>query len=189
MAHLLDLLKERVLLCDGGMGSRVQMLDLDVERDYWGMENCTECLSCPGPTSSAKSTRLSRGRRRHGRDQHLRRLADHARRVRPRRQGVRDQQARRRAGARGGRELAGDGRQRFVARLGRPRHPLPSLGHVAYHAAGRRAHCPGARPDRRRCRCDPDRDLPGPAADQGRGQRRQGRAAAEAGTTLRSSSR
>src|SRR4051812_12834078 len=49
MAHLLDLLKERVLLCDGGMGSRVQMLDLDVERDYWGMENCTDVLVLSRP--------------------------------------------------------------------------------------------------------------------------------------------
>ncbi len=49
MPHLLDLLYDRVLLCDGGMGSRVQALDLDVERDYWGNENCTEvlCLSRP----------------------------------------------------------------------------------------------------------------------------------------------
>ena len=47
--HLLDALRDRVLLCDGGMGSRVQALTLDVERDYWGRENCTDvlCLSRP----------------------------------------------------------------------------------------------------------------------------------------------
>jgi 5-methyltetrahydrofolate--homocysteine methyltransferase len=47
--HLLDALKDRVLLCDGGMGSRVQVMDLDVERDFWGKENCTDvlCLSRP----------------------------------------------------------------------------------------------------------------------------------------------
>ena len=47
--HLLDALTERVLLCDGGMGSRVQALPLDIERDYWGRENCTDvlCLSRP----------------------------------------------------------------------------------------------------------------------------------------------
>ena len=46
---LLDALRDRVLLCDGGMGSRVQALTLDVERDYWNRENCTEVLnlSCP----------------------------------------------------------------------------------------------------------------------------------------------
>jgi 5-methyltetrahydrofolate--homocysteine methyltransferase len=47
--HLLDVLRNRVLLCDGGMGSRVQALTLDIERDYWGRENCTDvlCLSRP----------------------------------------------------------------------------------------------------------------------------------------------
>ncbi len=47
--HLLDALRDRVLLCDGGMGARVQALTLDIERDYWGRENCTDvlCLSRP----------------------------------------------------------------------------------------------------------------------------------------------
>ncbi len=47
--HLLDALRDQVLLCDGGMGSRVQALHLDIERDYWGKENCTDvlCLSRP----------------------------------------------------------------------------------------------------------------------------------------------
>ncbi len=44
MAHLLDILAERVLLCDGGMGSRVQAADLHVDRDFLGHENCTEIL-------------------------------------------------------------------------------------------------------------------------------------------------
>ncbi|MBS1063501.1 methionine synthase [Gluconobacter wancherniae] len=47
--HLLDALSDQVLLCDGGMGSRVQMLDLEVERDYWGQENCTEILNLSRP--------------------------------------------------------------------------------------------------------------------------------------------
>jgi len=47
--HLLDALKDQVLLCDGGMGSRVQMLDLEVKRDYWGQENCTEVLNLSRP--------------------------------------------------------------------------------------------------------------------------------------------
>ncbi|MFS3134167.1 methionine synthase [Gluconacetobacter sacchari] len=46
---LLDALRDQVLLCDGGMGSRVQVLDLDVERDYWGQENCTEILNLSRP--------------------------------------------------------------------------------------------------------------------------------------------
>ena len=47
--HLLEALKRQVLLCDGGMGSRVQAMTLDIERDYWGQENCTDvlCLSRP----------------------------------------------------------------------------------------------------------------------------------------------
>ena len=46
---LLDALRDRVLLCDGGMGSRVQALTLDVERDYWNRENCTEVLNLSRP--------------------------------------------------------------------------------------------------------------------------------------------
>ncbi|RMD64579.1 MAG: methionine synthase [Alphaproteobacteria bacterium] len=49
MTHLLDILAERVLLCDGAMGSRVQALDLDIEKDYWGNENCTEVLNLARP--------------------------------------------------------------------------------------------------------------------------------------------
>jgi len=49
MADLLDVLKDRVLLCDGAMGSRVQALTLDVERDFWGKENCTEVLTLSRP--------------------------------------------------------------------------------------------------------------------------------------------
>ncbi|HUZ62163.1 MAG TPA: methionine synthase [Acetobacteraceae bacterium] len=47
--HLLDALRDTVLLCDGGMGSRVQALTLDVEKDYWGRENCTEVLNLSRP--------------------------------------------------------------------------------------------------------------------------------------------
>uniref|UniRef100_UPI002582B54B homocysteine S-methyltransferase family protein n=1 Tax=Acidiphilium sp. TaxID=527 RepID=UPI002582B54B len=47
--HLLDALRHHVLLCDGGMGARVQALTLDVERDYWDKENCTEILNLSRP--------------------------------------------------------------------------------------------------------------------------------------------
>ena len=107
--HLLDALRDRVLLCDGGMGSRVQALTLDVEKDYWGRENCTDVLVLSRPDLVREIHRgYFAGRRRHGGDQHLRRLAGHAGRVRPRRPRVRDQQDRRRTGARGG----GDFRRR-----------------------------------------------------------------------------
>ncbi|MGA9866024.1 MAG: methionine synthase [Acetobacteraceae bacterium] len=47
--HLLDALRDRVLLCDGGMGSHVQALTLDIEADYWGRENCTDILTLSRP--------------------------------------------------------------------------------------------------------------------------------------------
>ena len=46
---LLDALAHQVLLCDGGMGSRVQALTLDVAKDYWDQENCTEILNLSRP--------------------------------------------------------------------------------------------------------------------------------------------
>src|SRR5690348_16084596 len=47
--HLLDMLRERVLLCDGAMGTRAQAMSLDVEQDYWGHENCTDILTLSRP--------------------------------------------------------------------------------------------------------------------------------------------
>ncbi len=47
--HLLDALRDQVLLADGGMGSRVQALTLDIETDYWNRENCTEVLNLSRP--------------------------------------------------------------------------------------------------------------------------------------------
>ncbi len=47
--HLLDMLRDRVLLCDGAMGTRVQALHLDIDRDYWGKENCTDVLVLSRP--------------------------------------------------------------------------------------------------------------------------------------------
>ncbi|WP_316980194.1 methionine synthase [Shumkonia mesophila] len=49
MTALLDILKDRVLLCDGGFGTRVQAATLDVERDFWGKENCTDILTRSRP--------------------------------------------------------------------------------------------------------------------------------------------
>ncbi|HEX6980325.1 MAG TPA: methionine synthase [Alphaproteobacteria bacterium] len=49
MAHFLDVLRERVLLCDGAMGSRVQAMSLEVDRDFLGKENCTEILTRSRP--------------------------------------------------------------------------------------------------------------------------------------------
>jgi 5-methyltetrahydrofolate--homocysteine methyltransferase len=46
---ILHALRERVLLCDGGTGSRVQVMPLEIDRDYWGQENCTEILNLSRP--------------------------------------------------------------------------------------------------------------------------------------------
>ncbi|MDE2228965.1 MAG: methionine synthase [Alphaproteobacteria bacterium] len=45
MAHILDVMRERVLLCDGAMGTAVHGHDLDLERDFHGKENCIEVLN------------------------------------------------------------------------------------------------------------------------------------------------
>lgn len=47
--HLLDALRDQVLLCDGGFGARVQAMTLDVAKDYWDKENCTEVLNLSRP--------------------------------------------------------------------------------------------------------------------------------------------
>src|SRR5437879_201637 len=44
MTHLLDYLADRVLLCDGPIGTQVQARALDIERDFHGHENCTDIL-------------------------------------------------------------------------------------------------------------------------------------------------
>jgi 5-methyltetrahydrofolate--homocysteine methyltransferase len=48
-SSILEALRERVLLCDGGTGSRVQAMPLELERDYWHQENCTEVLNLSRP--------------------------------------------------------------------------------------------------------------------------------------------
>src|SRR6266849_2044890 len=45
MTHLLDFLADRVLLCDGAMGTQVQVRNLRIEEDFLGHENCTEILT------------------------------------------------------------------------------------------------------------------------------------------------
>src|ERR1700744_6494095 len=47
--HLLDARRDRVLLCDGAVGTRVQGMSLDVELDFHGRENCTDILTLSRP--------------------------------------------------------------------------------------------------------------------------------------------
>ena len=49
MAHILDALRDRVLLCDGAMGTAVHGHALDLERDFGGRENCIEILNRTRP--------------------------------------------------------------------------------------------------------------------------------------------
>lgn len=49
MAHLLEALADRVLLCDGGTGTSIHAYALDPHKDYWGHENCTEILTRSRP--------------------------------------------------------------------------------------------------------------------------------------------
>ncbi|MBX6321723.1 MAG: methionine synthase [Rhodospirillaceae bacterium] len=134
MSALLEALRERVLLCDGAMGSRVQALDLDVGRDFQGHENCTEILNLARPdlvigihrgylaagadmveTNSFGGSPVTLGE--FG-------LQDHAHEIN-------------RRAAELAREavegfVKGDGRPRFVLGSVGPGTRLPSLGHVDY---------------------------------------------------------
>src|SRR5579863_7264495 len=45
MPHILDVLTDQVLLCDGATGTRVQAMPLRLEEDFRGHENCPEILN------------------------------------------------------------------------------------------------------------------------------------------------
>jgi 5-methyltetrahydrofolate--homocysteine methyltransferase len=49
MTTLREFLKDNVLLLDGAMGTQIQAVDFDVEKDYWGKENCSEVLNLSRP--------------------------------------------------------------------------------------------------------------------------------------------
>jgi len=132
--HLLDALRDSVLLCDGAMGTRVQALDLDVERHFWGRENCTDVLnlSCPDMVRE-----IHRGYFEAGADMVETNtfggspvtlgefdLADRAHEIN-------------RRGAELAREAAeqfSDGRHRWVVGSIGPGTKLPSLGNIGYDA-------------------------------------------------------
>jgi 5-methyltetrahydrofolate--homocysteine methyltransferase len=134
MPNLLEALSDRVLLCDGGTGSRVQSMDLEVERDYWGQENCTDVLNLSRPDIVRE---LHRGYFQAGADMvetntfgaspitlgEFDGLADKAFEINK----VAGELAREVI-----EEFAGDGRERFVVGSVGPGTKLPSLGHAAY---------------------------------------------------------
>jgi 5-methyltetrahydrofolate--homocysteine methyltransferase len=133
MPHFLDYLADRVVLCDGAMGTRVQALNLDVERGFLGHENCTEivCESRPDlvreihrsyleagcdaiQTNSFGGSPITLGE--FG-------LADRAFALNR----IAAELAREAVA-----EFARDGRTRFVLGAVGPGTRLPSLGHIAY---------------------------------------------------------
>lgn len=134
MSEFLKALGARVLLCDGAFGSRIQAMDLDVEQDYRGAENCTEILNLSRPdivrdihagylaagsdvvqTNSFGGSPLTLAEFDLGDEAfELNRLAGELAR-----QAVEE-------------ASAGDGRQRFVLGSIGPGTRLPSLGHIDY---------------------------------------------------------
>jgi 5-methyltetrahydrofolate--homocysteine methyltransferase len=133
MSRLLEALSERVLLCDGAMGSRVQVLDLDLEKDFWGRENCTEVLNLARPdlvidihkgyyaagadmvetnTFGGSPITLAEFGLQDKAHEINKRAAEHAREA--------------------AELFKGDGRERFVLGSVGPGTRLPSLGHIGY---------------------------------------------------------
>jgi len=49
MSRFLEFIDNQVLLLDGAMGTQIQGAHLDVEKDYWGQENCSEILNLSRP--------------------------------------------------------------------------------------------------------------------------------------------
>ncbi|NKD55025.1 MULTISPECIES: methionine synthase [unclassified Haematospirillum] len=133
MRNFLNALEERVLLCDGAMGSLVQAMPLTVEDDYDGRENCTEVLNLTRPDVV--------------RSIHERYFAAGADMVQSNTFGAspvtlaefdlqdRAEEINRRAveiAREAAEQFAGDGRNRFVLGGIGPGTKLPSLGHIDY---------------------------------------------------------
>jgi 5-methyltetrahydrofolate--homocysteine methyltransferase len=133
LPKLIDALNERVLLCDGGTGSRVQAMDLDVARDYWGQENCTEVLNLSRPDIVHE---IHRGYLEAGSDIVQTNSFGGSPITLGEFEGLEDRafEINKRAGelAREAIELYGQGKERFVLGSIGPGTKLPSLGHIGY---------------------------------------------------------
>jgi 5-methyltetrahydrofolate--homocysteine methyltransferase len=132
--HFLDYLADRVVLCDGAMGTQVQARNLDIERDFLGKENCTEIVCESRPDLIRE---IHRGYLRAGCDAVQTNsfggspitlgefgLADRAFALNRRAAEIAHEAVA---------EFAHDGRIRFVLGSVGPGTRLPSLGHIAYH--------------------------------------------------------
>jgi len=135
MTNILDHLSQRVLLCDGGTGALVQAMNLSVEKDFQGLENCTEILVKSRPdvirgiharyfeagadmveadTFGASPITLAEFG-----------IADRAHEL---------NQAAIELAWEAAEQFKGDGRTRFVLGAIGPGTKLPSLGHIGYDA-------------------------------------------------------
>src|SRR4051812_20431891 len=133
MTHLLDYLQDRVLLCDGAMGTQAQSRDFEIERDFHGHENCTEILTESRPDFVLDVHRA-----------YLKAGADAVQTnsfggspITLGEFGIADKafELNRRAGELAREaiaEFAHDGRSRFVLGSVGPGTRLPSLGHIPY---------------------------------------------------------
>ena len=133
MSNFLDHLSQRVLLCDGAMGTQVQARNLDLHRDYMEQENCTEILnkSRPDLVREIHATYLAAG------SDMVQTNSFGGSPITLGEFGLRDEAfaINQRAG-----ELAneaidqfkGDGRTRFALGSVGPGTRLPTLGHIAY---------------------------------------------------------
>src|SRR5579863_1052109 len=133
MAHLLDYLVDRVLLCDGAMGTETQARNLDIVRDFHNHENCTEILTESRPDLVRE---IHRGYLAAGSDA-IQTNSFGGSPITLNEFGIADKAfALNKTSAELAREtvaeFAHDGRPRFVFGSLGPGTRLPSLGHVAY---------------------------------------------------------
>src|SRR5262250_310639 len=134
MTHLLDYLADRVLLCDGAIGTQVQSRNLDIERDFLGHENCSEILNESRPDLVRE---IHRNYLRAGCDAIAATNSFGGSPITLGEFGIADKAfALNRRAAELAREaieeFAHDGRTRFVLGSVGPGTRLPSLGHIGY---------------------------------------------------------
>jgi 5-methyltetrahydrofolate--homocysteine methyltransferase len=135
MTSLLDALKSRILLCDGGTGSRVQSMSLDIERDYLGQENCTEILCKSRPDIVRE---IHRGYLKAGSDV-VQTNSFGGSPITLAEFGLQDEalwlnQRAAELAREAIEEFSGDGRERYVLGSIGPGTRLPSLGHIDYQS-------------------------------------------------------
>src|SRR6185436_19862424 len=133
MTHLLDYRADRVLLCDGAMGTQAQARNFDIERDFQGHENCTEIL-CESRPELVREIHLAYHNA--GADA-VQTNSFGGSPITLGEFGIADKafDLNRRAGELAREavaELAHDGRTRFVIGSVGPGTRLPSLGHIPY---------------------------------------------------------